>query len=146
MSGFIENAPTSWDALKKYHLNPPNSADELKRTKLVQTTYNLKRRMILSYTDYLISLLFPENNQKEQEEKWIITNNLYPYNLEPGIEHKIFWIRPGVQMSENKVIKLVEENYPNREYVLFKHQDHVRSNIAIEHYQLFFKTSKSYLE
>ena len=140
MSGFIEQKPVSWETLKRYHLNPPQTADELRRKKIIQMSYNLKRKMILSYCDYLLKTIFSVETEEESIFRgYRITENLFPYNIEEGISHMIFWIYPGRTFSEREIIAIIERVYPNRGYVLFKHRENVRSNIGIEHYQLFIK-------
>lgn len=140
MLTFVEKEPINWKTLQKYHLNPPKSADELQRTKFIQSCYNLKRRCIIDYTSYLLKLIFPEEDEKIG---WKITKNIFPYNLEKTIEHKIFWIHPKFSFTEDQVLVLVKEYYKDSEFVLFKHRDSIRSNISIDHYQLFINKLNS---
>lgn len=133
----MEETPILWDDLKKYHLNPPKTWSELKRTKLTQMMYNLHLKIIPSKEENILKNYF--NNNQE----FCIAQNKFPYNVEKNIQHYIFLIR-SPNFTQKQVTEKIQEwlkTHPEFEstYVCYKTLPHIRSQFPLEHYQLFFK-------
>lgn len=114
-----------------------NSDDELVRDATVQHLYDihiakLKSREI-SVDRFVCDSLFSDGR------RYAITLNNYPYNVEQGVYHYVFWINPNTQISEDNMLHISKSLLGD---VLYRENpDRVKSVKTVMHYHLFSKVS-----
>lgn len=149
--------PLLWEVLKKYHQNPPNYP--FPRSDKVIKAY-LKHKAGLDLINKDISDFVKEQYFSGDEASSVscLTNNKFPYLLEPGIQHKILWFNPRITTSKqfptnlNSVYTFINicltKHLPNidrYDIIYFENLSQCRSVPGIRHIQVFLKDKKEIL-
>jgi hypothetical protein len=71
-------------------------------------------------------------------DRWVLTENEFPYDLTPDIKHMILWIHPDtLMMNDDDVESILESLEGYKGYCFFRNKPNVRSVMSIDHYQVF---------
>lgn len=121
-------AKMNWQQLKQYHLNPPTHA--LARKADVQKAYDRYRAIVDNvgldvYNRYL------------QHMPMALSPSLFPYDLQPEIQHWIVWLRPHINLQRNlnSVSKELDCNGVN--HIVFENSASHKSIPEVQHFHLF---------
>ena len=109
-----------FETLKKFHKNPPING-ELKRKPEIEELYKNYKK-----TNDFIKNLFTNNI-------WIITENKFPYDLKPNIDHKIIWFKNTINY------KLIDFLFRDQDIVYFENCYKNKSIKSILHVHIFIK-------
>ena len=129
----------SWSQIELYHKNPPYNI--LGRSEFMQKKYK-------KYKEYL-----KNNNRNIYDEimynyiknnKYAITYNNFPYNLERGIYHLLMWVNPNYKMDYDEVEDILRSNGVY-EYIIFRNYENNCSVCEIVHYHIFIR-NKDYVK
>lgn len=143
--------PLRWEVLKKYHQNPQNCYFP-RCDKVIKAYRNHKSGLDNNNKDiseFIKDLYF---SGKEESRVSCLTNNKFPYLLEPGIQHKVLWFNPRITMSNkfpnnlNTVHGFIDiclsKKLPDKDkydIVYFENLSQCRSVPGIRHIQVFLK-------
>lgn len=145
-----------WNFLKLHHRNPKNTI--FKRSKFILNKYIIFKFLLnkvlkISNSEYIIKNIINKNINQQ----YILTNNIFNYNVEKGVKHLLLWINPYMNENINsyaknenlnekdcfeKIIyeKLQEAKYEKiSEIVFFENKIENRSINDIKHIQIFVK-------
>jgi len=143
--------PLLWKTLKTYHQNPPNCA--FPRSNFVIQSYR-KHKEGLDLIKKDVSEFVKEQYFSGIDASRVscLTDNKFPYLLEPGIQHKVLWFNPRITMSKqfpknlNKAPGFIDvclsKKLPDVEkydILYFENQSQCRSIPGIRHIQVFLK-------
>ena len=129
----------NWSQLEIYHKNPPH--DVLRRNEFIEKKYR-------KYKEYLTN-----NNKNIYDEimdcyiknnKYVITYNNFPYDVENGIYHLLLWVHPHYNLGYDDVDKILRQNGVY-EYIIFRNYENNCSVCEIVHYHIFIR-NKDYIK
>lgn len=73
-------------------------------------------------------------------ELFKLCTNLFPYDLEKGIAHHVFWMRSGAKISMQEAKKIVaEECASDTEIIVLENPYLAMSVPTVPHYQIFLR-------
>ena len=144
--------PLTWELLKSFHRNPPNCSFP-RSNNVIQSYKKHKEGLELinsNASDFVKQQYFSGNNASKVS---CLTDNKFPYLLEPGIQHKVLWFNHRVTLSKQfprslntapgfidvcltKKIPDIKSKYDN---VYFENLDQCRSIPGVRHIQVFLK-------
>ena len=144
--------PLTWKLLKTFHRNPPNCPFPRSNT-VIQSYRKHKDGLELinsNASDFVKQQYFSEKNASKVS---CLTDNKFPYLLEPGIQHKVLWFNHRITMSKqfprnlntspgfievclSKKMPDIETKY---EILYFENLDQCRSIPGVRHIQVFLK-------
>ena len=152
-----------WDYLLDKHRNPP--IETIHRTEFVENKYKifkfiLKQKLKTNNQDYIYKYIINPNIQ----ERFILTQNAFKYNLEDNINHLLLWVNPEHKLNKiiyqeeinlnqldyledvifDKLKKKFNKNKLNNlfEFIYFENLVNNRSVPGIKHLQIFVKIKK----
>lgn len=70
---------------------------------------------------------------------FIISENLFPYNVDQNIKHLVFWINDYIDVSLNTAKLIVQNRYKFLDVIIFTNSSLLQSVKGIKHYQVFVK-------
>ena len=87
------NQKINWDKLKTFHRKTFNT--QFHRNKFIDTKYKifkfiLNKKLKITNTQYIYQQIINKNIN----QRFILTNNNFHYNLESDIKHLLLWINP----------------------------------------------------
>ena len=121
-----------WQDIIGYHLNSP-AAGTFTRHPNVELSYRRHLKNNPEMKPYIV------NNYLHNRLRWVITNNAFPYYLDNGIQHKILWINPQIEMDGNTVKSIIHRYAENMSYIYFENSLTAKSIPNILHYHIFIK-------
>ena len=127
-----------WKNLKNV-INPIDNMYSFTRDENVLKKYFAHKANIPNINDYLMKLLFSNN------DRIVIKENDYPYKLPINIKHYLIWIYPNKNYThievENFLKKFIENNKDLNidDYILFRNNIVNKSIETIEHYHVLLK-------
>lgn len=124
----------SWGKLKLYHRQPQDGI--LKRSRQMEEAYikyknELEERGIKIH-EHLHNLYFKDCD-------FFLQKNRFPYDLEEGISHYLFWIKPPFSPSDAFLDKIIRDSFPNQDIIYFENSYQNRSVKNIKHLHIFVK-------
>lgn len=128
---FDKNQPSSWDDLLHYDMT--KVTDTLGREPYVLSAYadhkfNLSEQG-LSIIDYIYETVLGD-------EKFALEVNKFPYWIEHGITHYVFWMRPECKLPMIEVKKKLEKEFMS-DIIIFENDPSMQSVQLIPHYHVF---------
>ena len=81
-------------------------------------------------------------NQVLKNKLFLLNKNLFPYDVEPGIEHFVLWYQPYLQLDNrtvHKILNFYKQKYGFQDYIFFENEPDKKSVTQIPHIQVFFK-------
>jgi len=148
--------PLLWEVLKTYHQKPPNCA--FPRSDTVIKAYR-KHKEGLDLDNKDVSEFVKDQYFSGEEASRVscLSNNKFPYLLEPGIQHKVLWFNPRITMSKQFPKNLntahgfidvcLSKKLPDKDkydIIYFENQSQCRSIPGIRHIQVFLKEKESF--
>lgn len=143
--------PLLWDVLKTYHKNPPNCT--FPRSDTVIKSYQKHKKGLdlvkKDVSEFVKDQYF--SGIDASRVSWL-SDNKFPYLLEPGIQHKVLWFNPRITMSKQFPCnlntahvfidvclskKLLDKD--KYDIIYFENQSQCRSIPGIRHIQVFLK-------
>lgn len=123
-----------WQVLKQYDCKPPLL--QLTRKPEIQTAY-LRHKQNLQ----LKGLSHDEHIRRNilGDQEYVLTLNGFPYDLESGIEHYVFWMLPEKKISI-ECAKVYVEIVLGSEVIIFDNIEANRSVKTVPHYHVFIRS------
>ena len=148
--------PLLWEVLKTYHQKPPNCAFPRSDT-VIKAYRKHKEGLDLDNKDVSEFVKDQYFSGKEASRVSCLSNNKFPYLLEPGIQHKVLWFNPRITMSKQFPKNLntahgfidvcLSKKLPDKDkydIIYFENQSQCRSIPGIRHIQVFLKEKESF--
>jgi hypothetical protein len=131
----------NWLKLTNFHLRPPTANTFARKPndqlKYDQHRYTLKQNQV-PIEEYI--------NKKylKSRFKWAITDNNFPYDVEPGVKHKILWISNLASLDSGKIHNIIDRYAKNNQsdYVYFENKNNSKSIPEVRHFHLFLHSGK----
>ena len=101
----------------------------LRREKSTELFYNLHRKISRSPETWILQNYFQENT-------WAITENVFPYIMEPGLSNYILWIAPKTTCNYKDAKQIVQKWLGHKEFTLLLNK---KSYMCIQHYHIICK-------
>ena len=121
----------SFNYLKQFHLKIPNI--KLERLPHYTDKYeHIKKNYGNNYEKYLFKKVFKNNCN------FSFLKNEFPYDLEKGLKHYVFWINPCIEQKINTDIidYLISKKVCNGDYIAFENPINNRSIKSIRHFHV----------
>ena len=148
--------PLTWELLKTFHCNPPNCSFP-RNNKVIQSYNKHKEGLEIvnsNVSDFVKKQYFSGANASKVS---CLTDNKFPYLLEPGIQHKVLWFNHRITMSKqfprnlnsshrfidvclSKKMPDIKSKY---EILYFENLDQCRSVPGIKHIHVFLKNKEN---
>lgn len=126
-----KNHPASWDDLLQYDLSCINGC--IGRESNVDDSYTMHKRKLyeqgISLEDYIYGTVL-------RGKQYIFSKNKFPYWVEPGITHYVFWMRPECKLHMFDVKKKIEKEL-GCNVIIFENTPNSQSVGSIPHYHIF---------
>ena len=123
-------APASWSDLAEFHLQFASRMfpRSIEVDKQYQAYRNGSSRVNLD--------VIRQQLAGGERKAWLLLENDFPYSLEPGINHYVFWFRGGYSMED--AYALIKGEF-GTESVVFSNLPHNRTVPDINHYHVFIR-------
>lgn len=140
-----------WETLKLYHRNPPNN--KLYRSAELTKTYNEYVKNITnefgSISNHIMNKYFLVDGNVNNNLKYIIAENTFPYHVEDKIYHYVIWFNPkyygsDIKLNESdEMIKEIISEYNSNtdteivDYIYFENSSSNKSVLGVKHIHIF---------
>ena len=129
----------TWEYLSQYNINN-SPKKKLLRNKYTENLY-VKHIADLDKNNIKLDEFIKNLHFKNNDKKYVIYPNPFPYDVEDNIDHFILWINPSLDIN----IMQVEINYyinsffPNKNKIYFENINENKSIPEIKYYHVFVK-------
>lgn len=129
----------SWNKIKEFEFFSPVTHSTPARSPDVQARYEAHRAQLraegISLADHIKATVF-----KNSTSPAVVTENTFPYDVEPGIQHLLLWSNPAVTRSLGQTLPPPYNTIPADRIALVRNSKQSQSVPELPHVHLFVRT------